>query len=141
MGNTLPRYFITRFALVMILVELLSCSDKKISKRTIIQDGTYMGQFVRSSPLARYAAANVTLKIAGDRFSGKSDKPNYPAICEGTFKVSRNSIEFLDECSWTANFDWTYILKGTFDLNFNDGKLEMTRTIGDNTDHYSLKAQ
>jgi len=112
-----------------------------MSREIMIQDGTYKGQFVRSSPLARYAAANVTVTIDGDRFLGTSDTPNYPAICGGTFKVRKNSIEFKDECSWAADFDWSYILKGTFDFNFKDGKLEMTRSVGDNTDHYSLQKQ
>jgi hypothetical protein len=140
MKHNLPTWM-TRSVLVIILVAPFSCSDKKIAREITIQNGTYKGQFIRSSPLARYAPSNVTITFAGDRFSGKSDKPNYPAICEGTFKASKNTIEFTDECSWTADFDWSYILKGTFDFQLKDRKLEMTRTIGDNTDHYSLQLE
>ena len=106
-----------------------------------IPEGTYKGHFIRSSPLAKYASSNVTITIKGNTFYGESDKLNYPAICRGTFKVMGNTIELENECLWTADFDWSYILKGEFEFTMTDGKLEMKRSHDDNTDHYSLQLQ
>ena len=66
---------------------------------------------------------------------------NYPSICNGTFKVSGNSIEFINECMWTADFDWSYILKEKYEFSLIGNRLEMTKTSGDNTDHYTLTLQ
>lgn len=130
-----------KFALVIIGLILFSCSYKNAPATSAIPEGTYKGHFTRSSPLARYAPSNVTLTIKGNSFSGESDKVNYPAICNGTFTVNGKTIEFENACMWTADFDWSNILKGKFEFNWIEGKLEMTKVSGDNTDHYTLTLQ
>lgn len=128
-------------ALAIGVLMLFSCSHKKVNKTYGIPAGTYSGQFIRSSPLARYAPSNVTITFVGNSFSGVSDKINYPAICNGTFNISGKTIEFENECIWTADFDWSYILKEKFEFNMVGGKLEMTKVSGVNTDHYTLVLQ
>lgn len=130
-----------RFVFAIALLTLFSCGNKKLSRVKTVPNGTYKGQFIRSSPLAKYASSNITITFKGNTFSGESDKSNYPAICKGTFKVMGNTIELENDCLWTADFDWSYILKGTFEYTMTDGKLEMTRSLDDNTDHYSLQLQ
>lgn len=139
--NINPCYMATKLAFTLSLFILYSCGLKTGNKTVNLLQGTYKGQFIRSSPLARYAPSNVTLTFTGNKFYGESDKTNYPAICSGTFKLTGNEIVFTNECIWTADFDWTYILKDKFTIHIDGDKLEMTKSIGDNTDHYALTLQ
>ncbi|MFC6998527.1 hypothetical protein [Rufibacter roseus] len=107
-----------------------------------IENGTYVGQFYRSSPTIRPVPANVVLVLEGNSFSGTSDRMYYPAIGRGTYYVSGEQITFKDASFWTANFDWTIILDNTFSIaTEGDGELVLTRKQGDVTDVYRLKRQ
>jgi hypothetical protein len=130
-----------KFVMVISVLVLFPCAYKNTRKTVSIPQGIYKGTFIRSSPLARYAASNVTIKFTRNAFEGQSDKLNYPAICMGTFKVNGSKIEFGNKCFWTSDFDWTYVLKEKFGYSLIDNRLEMTKTLGDNTDHYSLTLQ
>ncbi len=131
----------TKILLSISLIALGSCAYRSMNKTIKIPEGTYKGQFVRSSPLARYAASNVVITFTGSTFSGKSDKLNYPTICEGTFNINGKDIEFVNGCSMTADFDWSYMLMGKFEFSLAEGKLEMTKSMGDTINYYSLKLQ
>lgn len=130
-----------RFVMIVTVLLFFSCASKNTSKVVLAPQGIYKGTFTRSSPQARYAVANVAIKFTGNAFEGESDRVNYPAICAGTFKSGGNVIEFSNECMWTANFDWTYILKEKFEFSLIGNRLEMTKSLGENTDHYSLTLQ
>ncbi len=127
--------------LIAMLLAFVSCEYKNTNKTNTAPQGTYKGQFIRSSPLARYAPSDVTITFAGNTFTGESEKPNYPAIGKGTFKVNGQDIVFTNDVMWTAEFDWSYILKDKWELNMIGDKLEMTKKVGDTTDHYSLTLQ
>lgn len=71
-----------------------------------------------------------------------SSKPKYPAICEGTYSLSGQAIEFVNQCAWTAEFDWTYILSGTFTIQKEGDELLLIRSYGDAVyDTYRIKKQ
>ncbi len=112
--------------LMAMLLAFVSCEYKNINKTITAPQGTYKGQFIRSSPLARYKPSDVTITFAGNTFTGESEKTNYPAIGKGTFKVNGQDI---------------VILKDKWELNVIGDKLEMTKTEGDTADHYSLTLQ
>jgi len=120
---------------------LISCEDNDINKNTNLTLGTYKGQFIRSNPYAKFAPSNITLTITRDKFSGESDKEKYPAICNGTYKITGQEIEFFDACVWTADFDWTYILNGKFTLTTHGRKVEMRRSQNGQSDSYKLELQ
>ena len=130
---------LTQSLILMILC--VSCEYNDVNKNTELAQGTYKGQFVRSSPTAKYAPSNVTLTLTADRFIGKSDKAMYPAICRGTYKIEEQKIEFNNECARTAEFDLSNILSGEFNLSVDGSKLEMTRHHNGQTDHYKLILQ
>ncbi|MBA4055857.1 MAG: hypothetical protein C0490_14170 [Marivirga sp.] len=115
-----------------------SCGQKNMNKTEGFPQGRYKGVFTRSSPLAKYASSHVTLTFTENKFSGESDQRNYPAICNGTYRVTGSEIEFTNECMWTADFDWTYILKDKFYLRIDGDKMELTKSEGDHTDQYTL---
>ena len=120
---------------------LSSCENDDINEKTELTPGTYTGHFIRSSPSAKYAPSNVTLTFTAHSFTGGSDMKKYPAICSGTYKITKQEIEFFNDCHWTAEFDWSLILNGKFKLNIDGRQLEMTRHSNGQTDYYNLKLQ
>jgi hypothetical protein len=125
----------------IILLILSSCGHKNVNKESSKIEGVYKGQFLRSSPLARYAPANVTITFTGNKFEGESDRENYPEICHGTYNLKDSEIEFTNACMFTAQFDWSLILKDKYQITIDGNKLEMTKTVNDTTDHYTLILQ
>ncbi|WP_144266300.1 hypothetical protein [Pontibacter ummariensis] len=127
---------------ILFLFMSVSCDKEEIDPETL--NGTYTGYFVRaSSPSADYARANVTLTLDNGKFSGSSNMPYYPAICRGTYSLSGHEIQFQNECFWTANFDWTYILDGSFRLSLDGDKLTITKQLEGSSiiDTYALEKQ
>ena len=129
--------------LLLLLTAILfiaSCDQKETVTPELV-DGTYVGIFGRSSPNAKYASAKVTLTLNNGAFTGSSDITNYPAICSGTFKILGETVEFSNNCMFTANFDWTYILNGSFNLKIEENKIYLTRSYGEVHDRYELEKQ
>lgn len=131
----------TGIILTLLLSPLLSCDENNTDEIVDLPIGNYKGQFIRSSPHTKYDPSNVTLTFTADRFFGESDKIKYPAICNGTYKLTGREIEFTNDCPWTAEFDWTYILNGKFELSVDGDELVMTKYFGGHTDLYKLTLQ
>ena len=132
--------------LLFFLLLIVSCEYKDVSKKTVtLNSGTYQGQFVRLNSLIYSpdynVLVNVTLTFTSDKFSGASGKPRYPAICNGTYQINGQEINFENLCIWTADFDWSIILGGKYYLKIEGNKLSIFRTIGDTTDRYDLVLQ
>ncbi len=62
----------------------------------------------------------VDITFTGNLFEGYSTRTKYPAICNGSFELNKNTIVFYDSCIWTADFDWIFILTGEFKVHFED---------------------
>lgn len=84
--------------------------------------------------------ANVAITLGNNHFEGQSDRDQYPAICRGSYATSASTIAFVDSCTWTANFDWSLILNGTYNISQgNEGNtIRIWRTNGTITDEYLL---
>ena len=89
-------------------------------------NGTYIGTFQRGD-----AISNVELTLENLNFSGQSEVAKYPAICNGTFTFSANSIDFENLCAWTADFDWSLILSERWNYSMSGNTLTLTNSIGD----------
>lgn len=126
------------FLLASLFIILLSACDKDTVKT--IPNGKYEGTFIRTSPTAKYEPANVTITIDDGRFTGSSDKPKYPAICSGTFKVEGSKITVNNECMFTADFDWSFIFNGEWEYEVSGDELKLVkRHAGSTIDYYTLK--
>jgi hypothetical protein len=129
--------------MLLLIISCLSSCRKSCSMGNMIS-GTYNGTLVRwlgkEGPVA-----NVKITFTGDAFNGNSDSLNYPSICSGTFNtVSTDSIHFINQCDFLANFDWTLILNGSYKLIQTGDSLYFRRVIGDiiyEEDIYSLRKQ
>ena len=124
----------------MMLLAASCDSEQKIEPP--LEPATYIGEFFRSSPNADWRVANVTITFEHGSFIGESDIRSYPAICRGTYKVVGNKITFENECFFTAEFDWTFILDGDFLRETHGDEIWLTREYGDNVfDLYKLRRQ
>jgi hypothetical protein len=98
-------------------------------------NGMYSGTFHRTG----MDTTDVTLSFFKNSFEGQSSREKYPAICRGSFDVDDNTITFVDSCTWTADFDWSLILNGTWNISFRqDNSLRLWRNNGIVTDEYIL---
>jgi hypothetical protein len=126
--------------LILIAIPILlftSISCKK--ERTIIYsipDGLYIGVFQRSG----YDTSMVTMTFKDNYWSGASTKSKYPALCQGTYKISSNLITFSNTCTWTAEFDSSLILSGSFHMNVKGNVIQFFR-ISPYLDRYVLEKQ
>lgn len=84
-----------------------------------IEKSDYTGTFLRIIPDADAVESPVTLQLSNGFFTGQADSLHYPAICEGTYTVEGSQITFSNGCLWTADFDWSFILSGTFTVEEN----------------------
>ena len=99
-------------------IMLQGCSED--NENHLITEDAYSGIFYRMYPQARILTSEVTLNLDNGKFSGSSSMDNYPAICNGTFEIQRNTIEFTNGCAFTADFDWSFILDGTYEIDEQD---------------------
>lgn len=120
---------------------LYSCENNDVIRNTDLTPGVYKGHFIRSNPYAKFAPSKVTLIFTPNAYTGESDVTNYPAICNGTYKITGQEIEFFNSCIWTGEFDQSLILKGKFELRVDGSQLEMTRRSNGQTYYYKLELQ
>lgn len=111
----------------------LSCEKSDAGSNEL--GGRYMGIFSRTG----MDTSQVSIYFDQDRFEGFSSVEHYPAICSGTFTLGDNTVVFNDSCAWPANFDWSLILSGTYNVNFSDGTVRIWKTNGTVTDEYLLR--
>ena len=127
-----------RFLVPIIVLSLLVAACKKDSDDSLPSDfdGMYSGTFHRTG----MDTTDVTLTFSQNSFEGQSSRAKYPAICHGSFDVEEDFISFVDSCSWTADFDWSLILNGSYSLSFKpDNTIRIWRTNCTITDEYLLR--
>jgi hypothetical protein len=121
----------------VLLLSFASCSEQEINITSL--EGEYTGIFLRSTPYAKFQPANVSLLFEGASFSGTSDIARYPAICRGTFGISGDEISFENTCFFTADFDWSLILSGTWKITSEGEEIVFRKKTGNLSDMYRLK--
>lgn len=128
--------------IVLAFTLVLSACDKSDTDTVTLKDGTYTGQFFRTSPTGDWKVSKVKLTLNKGTFTGESEMNKYPAICNGTYTISNDTIVFKDQCVWTADFDWTLILSGTFEITVDGQAILLKRYFDQNMyDTYQLKPQ
>lgn len=107
-----------------------------------ILDGTYAGTFQRHTANGGQLS-NVTIIFSKNNWSGQSEFSKYPALCHGTYRnIEGNKINFENHCVWTAEFDWTLILSGEFEITVAGNEVEFVKEYnGGVKDIYRLTRQ
>jgi hypothetical protein len=119
----------------IILFTSISC-EKERPIIYSIPDGLYIGVFQRNG----YDTSMVTMVFKDNQWSGSGTKNKYPALCQGTYKISSNLITFSNTCAWTTEFDSSLILSGSFHMNVKGNVIEFFR-ISPYLDRYVLEKQ
>ena len=125
-----------KWLLAFLLLAALSACDKERFEKQI--EGNYTGSFQRTAPTGPYPVQQVSLHLNDNSFSGQSSNARQPALCHGRWEAGSSVIDFHNSCVWTADFDWTLILTGTFRYELNGTRLKMWKKTGDITDTYEL---
>lgn len=115
----------TILLLASILTLTFSCITDYANPSDSVE-GIYTGVFERDD-----ATSNVQLNLDNGTFSGTSSVNKFPAICNGAYTVTANSIEFNNSCAWTADFDWTLILSDNWSYTLSNNMLVLTNSIND----------
>lgn len=115
-------FFRTFYLMVGLVCLFSSCG----SDQPQLLVGNYSGTFTRGNE-----SSNVQLVFENGKFEGSSEVTKFPAICNGTYQVSGNKIEFTNSCAWTAEFDWSLILAGSWTFLKTNNQLTMTHSNGD----------
>jgi len=116
--------------LVGIIIITIACSSDDDQPNI---EGEYIGIFERNGN-----TSNVELNFTNGIFSGDSETVKFPAICNGNYSISNQTIEFENLCVWTAEFDWTLVLGENWNYTFINNILTMTKVNGDK---YTLTKQ
>jgi hypothetical protein len=123
-------------AALLIASLLFSCKKNESDNPVYELLGRYRGTFNRTgvdtSQVSIYFKDNHT-------FEGTGGPVNYPAVCSGSFLQNGNSLAVNDTCAWTANFDWSLIFDGNYNLSFtSENAVRIWRSNGTLTDEYIL---
>ncbi|HYF66529.1 MAG TPA: hypothetical protein VD884_00270 [Ohtaekwangia sp.] len=129
------KYNLITFFLV---VTMMSC-DNSDTMKVVSLHGTYEGVFFRTTNGSRDQTSYVTVTFDENKFEGSGSIVKYPAICNGTYTLAGNEVEFVNLCVWTADFDWSFILSGKFTITKNGNEIILTRQINNDVrDTYKL---
>ncbi|WP_299216754.1 hypothetical protein [uncultured Aquimarina sp.] len=112
--------------LVSSIIFFTNCSENDEDNIQPKIEGKYTGTFERNGQ-----TTNVELNFIDGTYSGESEVEKFPAICNGNFSISDNSIEFENICVWTAEFDWTLILSDKWNYKIENNILTITKSNGD----------
>ena len=97
-----------------------------------LSETEFNGTFMRVSPGISGEESPVRLTLQSGTYSGMADSLYYPAICQGNYSIEGNRITFTNDCGWTANFDWSYILQGTYIIEENRDETVFIQEVRDN---------
>ncbi len=123
----------TKILMMMgLLIAMVGCHEDAQQLQGHI-NGTYVGIFERNGN-----SSGVELTFNRGAFNGQSEIEKFPALCNGTYVISGNSIIFANDCPWTAEFDWSLILSDAWNFGLNNNILTMTHPNGDK---YTLTQQ
>lgn len=90
---------------------------------------TIPSAFSNLHQMAAGEIALVEMNFENGNWEGTSSIQRYPALCNGTYKIENQEITFTNGCFWTADFDWTLILSGTYKLEQSQNTLKFERIL------------
>jgi hypothetical protein len=125
----------------LLILSAISC--KKNNQSAVIVPGDYEGTFTRTIG-STDSIATIQMNFSGSRFSGESDNPRFPGICEGGYGMIGDSISFGNDCLVPWDYKNSTRLFGNYILFIRGDSVIFSRTIGDfvyEADFYRLKKQ
>ncbi len=134
----LRMYRTTGFMMLGILF-LVSC--RKNNETKVPPEGVYTGTFTRVG-FVWTKPDSVKITFTGNNFSGESKGPS--RICNGSYEIIADSVNFNNACVFTANFDWPLIMSGKYKIFMEGDSMVISRmyiSFNSYSDTYRLKKQ
>jgi hypothetical protein len=130
---------------LMFLFCLFGCEKDNLD-HTIIPNGTYVGTFQREPVWSVGDSANISMVFYSNTWSGSSNKTNFPALCNGTYDITGDTILFENKCDWKSDFNESLILSGKYVIKIEGNVIEFYKddrsaTSDTYIDIYKLKLQ
>jgi len=122
---------ISKIVLFFTFVAFSSCNET--AEPTVLTpelNGTYTGTFQRFSGETAGEISIVEMNFDNGTWGGTSTIQKYPALCAGEYTLGSGEITFTNGCFWTAEFDWTLILSGTFKFRKTQTNMTFEKTMG-----------
>jgi hypothetical protein len=113
------------FIFLTLIMVVFGCNEVDENVEAHV-DGNYIGVFDRDGN-----TSNVELSLNNGTWTGESETEKFPALCRGNYSISGNVIVFENECFWTAEFDWSLILRDDWSYSLNGNALVLTKPNGD----------
>jgi len=128
-----------QYICLLLIMIFTSCKKDNSTGSPVISNETYVGTFQRQGG----QVSAVSLTFNSGHWSGQSQFPKYPALCNGTFDlIGPGQVAFENACAWTAEFDWSLILSGTYKMKIYGDTLELSKDYAGNLkDVYLLTKQ
>jgi hypothetical protein len=126
------------FAFILLLAVAAGSCKKNDNNTETKPEGTYTGTFQRKVS-GNGEISNVSLTFSAGAWNGQSQFAKYPALSHGTFSINGNKVSFQNESAWTAEFDWSLILNGDYNISTSGNTLSITKTYSNGmVDVYTL---
>ncbi|WP_413666959.1 hypothetical protein ACEN9X_20810 [Mucilaginibacter sp. Mucisp86] len=128
-------------AFILLLAAAISSCKKTDNNQALKLNGTYAGTFQRKAS-GTGMVSNVSFSFTDDTWNGQSSVVKYPALNHGSFIINGSKINFKNESAWTAEFDWSLILNGGYDIKISGNAVTISKTYSNGTaDVYTLTKQ
>jgi hypothetical protein len=125
----------------MLLGFLLLASCRKNNETKVPPEGTYTGTFTRVG-LILSQPESVKITFNGNNFNGERNETSH--ICNGTYEITGDSVDFHNACLFTANIDESMVLAGKYKIVIEGDSLFISRmylSSSSYSDTYMLKKQ
>ncbi|KHJ38853.1 hypothetical protein PBAC_09630 [Pedobacter glucosidilyticus] len=127
----------TVFSLILILFIGFAACEK--SSRVELLEKDYKGVFYIQNSSYSYEPSPFVLQVKNGKYTFVPGLNSPMRGGSGSFTVEGNQAIFRDENFWTADFDWSFIFNGTFEITNQDKYLILTRLNGNSSYIYKLE--
>ncbi len=125
------RWIPTRYALpvaLLLVLGLASCSPSYRGEVSLdevtIENGLYQGTYWithhAGSSEQRRESGGVWMRLEDGRYQIEGEQPLLPPAGSGNYRIEGHTLVLEDTAMHTADFDWTLILHGRFDIEIGD---------------------
>lgn len=119
--------------LFSILILLCFTACYQVGSDASYLEGSFIGYFHHNN----IDTTKVSLTFKENKFT-RSSKKTLPAVCNGTFKPSRETILFVEECN-NSKAEHSMKISGLYNYRvYNDGVLTIWKDDGTSEEEYIL---
>ena len=125
--------------LLFVAVMVSHCSKDKTTPVTPQKlQGNYTGRAVSNGIETTAIIGNVSVQISGSNYQSAFTGTSFPSgSSRGSFTINNDDVIFVDSLAHTANFNWGFLLSGTYSTQFKGDSLILIK--GDKNYSYTYR--